>query len=145
VRRFLHRIIRFFFVLLAAGALWIGWYAGSHGFSRKWRELVTKEFHKRGVEIYMHRLTLDPLRGLVAREVFISNPRTPRKRLAVIDRIALDINYSNLFSRRTVSRRGGFARGGPDAATRSRRPGKRKRGDFEAERAAAFPAARNLS
>lgn len=96
MRRFFQSLLRLVFVLWFGAAIWTGWYASSHGFSRKWRELVTKELHKRGLEVRMRRMTLDPLRGLVARDVVLSDPRQPQKHFATIDRVVLDINYANL-------------------------------------------------
>ncbi|MEA3188214.1 MAG: hypothetical protein QOD99_2044, partial [Chthoniobacter sp.] len=96
MRRFLHSSIRVIFLLTIGALIWTGWYASTHGFSRKWRERVTKELRKLGAQVYVHRLTLDPLRGLVAREVVISDPRNPQTHFATINRVVLDINYSNL-------------------------------------------------
>ena len=45
---------------------WAGWYLANRGFSREWRTTVANELRKRGVEASVRRLTLDPLRGLVA-------------------------------------------------------------------------------
>ncbi len=96
MRRLLHRLIQCIYALVFATVLWLGFYASSHGFSRKWRTLVTQEFRKRGVDVSMQRLTLDPLHGLVAREVRIIDPRRPGRAVAVINRVVLDLNYSNL-------------------------------------------------
>src|SRR5580658_10213096 len=49
----------------------LGRYAYSRGFTRKWREYVTREFRKRGFEISLQRLTLDPFHGLVAKDVLV--------------------------------------------------------------------------
>ena len=76
--------------------LWGGWYAYNRGFTKKWRLFVESEFHKRGVELYFSRLTLDPFQGLVARDVKIFDAKDHTKVLAVINRIVLDINYGNL-------------------------------------------------
>ena len=46
-----------------------GWYLAKKGFSRNWRNKVAEELHKRGVEASVRRLTLDPFRGLIARDV----------------------------------------------------------------------------
>src|SRR6266566_1594625 len=48
-----------------------GWYLARKGFGRQWRSLVVEELHKRGVEASVGRLTLDPFRGLVAKNVRI--------------------------------------------------------------------------
>ena len=44
-----------------------GYYLARRGFGREWRSRVVEELHKRGVEAQIGRLTLDPFRGLVAR------------------------------------------------------------------------------
>lgn len=102
MRRFLFRSFQLLLVLLLAFAGWSGWYASSHGFTRRWRGLVSRELRQRGVDVYVHRLTLDPFHGLVAREVRVMDSAHPDKVFAVIDRATLDINYGNLW-------RGGLA------------------------------------
>jgi len=80
-------------VAVTAGALW---YAYEKGFTSKWRNYVTEEFRKRGVEVTLRHLTLDPLRGLVAKEVQIFDAKDRRRTLAVINEMALQVNFSNL-------------------------------------------------
>ena len=84
----------FALVLVALGAAL--WYASQRGFTSKWRGYVREEFRKRGVEVTLQRLTLDPARGLVAREVRVFDARDRRRTLAVIDEMALQVNYANL-------------------------------------------------
>ena len=87
--------------LLILGALaWGGYYVCNHGFSRHWRVRVSQEFRRRGLDLYVHRLTLDPIQGFVAREVQIFDATDPDKVLATIDRVALDINLTNLLHSR---------------------------------------------
>ncbi|MGZ5569459.1 MAG: hypothetical protein ACXWKG_20790, partial [Limisphaerales bacterium] len=52
--------------------------------------------HKRGVEAYIGRLTLDPFRGLVARNVRIFDYKNRENTLALISEVSLDINYAAL-------------------------------------------------
>ena len=52
---------------LVLGFLWGGWYLARKGFGRQWRNRLVEELHKRGVEVSLRRLTLDPFRGLIAR------------------------------------------------------------------------------
>lgn len=82
---------------LLAGLAWGGWYVYTKGFGRGWREFITQEFRKRGVEVSIGRLTLDPFKGLVARDVSIVDENGLS--LAVINRLILDINYPNLVRR----------------------------------------------
>jgi hypothetical protein len=90
---------RLFLVLLTlvfSGLLGAGWYAYERGFTRKWRGFVSGEFRKRGLEVSLQRLALDPFRGFVAREVKIYDSKERRRTLAVIDDIRLVVNYANL-------------------------------------------------
>lgn len=87
-------------MLLAAGVMWTGWYAYDHGFSRKWRNLVRKEFAKRGIDLSVRRITLDPLRGIVAHDLRVKDAIRSGKTVAVVDQAVLDINYGNLIHRR---------------------------------------------
>ena len=66
----LRPLLRLTTVLFVAG-LPGGWYLAKKGFSRNWRNKVVEELHKRGVEASVRRLTLDPFRGLIARDVRI--------------------------------------------------------------------------
>ena len=57
---------------------------------------VVEELHKRGVEAQIGRLTLDPFRGLVAKNVRIFDYRNRENTLARISEVSLDINYAAL-------------------------------------------------
>jgi hypothetical protein len=96
MRRFLYRAMQVLLVLVLGFILWAGWYASQRGFGRKWRQFVTAEFRKRGVELTMRRLTLDPLQGIVAREVRVMDPNDRSRLLAFVDRVVLEVNYGNL-------------------------------------------------
>jgi hypothetical protein len=74
-----------------------GWYLAKKGFSRNWRNKVAEELHKRGVEASVRRLTLDPFRGLIARDVRVYDYKKRERTLAVVSEISLDINYAALF------------------------------------------------
>ena len=76
-----------------------GWYLARKGFGRKWRGLVVEELHKHGVEASVRRLTLDPLRGLVAQDVRIYDYKNRENTIAEISRISLDVNYAALLQR----------------------------------------------
>ena len=84
-------------ILVVVGLAAGGWYLAKKGFSRNWREKVVEELHKRGVEASVRRLTLDPFRGLIARDVRIYDYKKREKTLAVVSEISLDINYAALF------------------------------------------------
>ena len=91
-RRVLHLAI-VAFVLICG---WTGWYLAKRGFGKEWRDRVSQELHKRGVEASIQRLTLDPVRGLIAQNVRIYDFKNRENTLAVISEVALDINYGAL-------------------------------------------------
>ncbi len=92
----MRRVFLIFLALLLTTVLGAGWYAYDKGFTNKWRELVTRELRKRGVEVSLRRLTLEPLRGLVAKEVRIYETEERRRTVAYIDEVVLQVNYANL-------------------------------------------------
>ena len=73
-----------------------GYYLARRGFGREWRSRVVEELHKHGVEAQIGRLTLDPFRGLVAKNVRIFDYRNRENTLALISEVSLDINYAAL-------------------------------------------------
>src|SRR5258708_39691272 len=73
-----------------------GWYLAKRGFGREWRYRVVEELHKRGVEAQIGRLTLDPFRGLVAKNVRVFDYRNRENTLVRISEVSLDINYAAL-------------------------------------------------
>jgi hypothetical protein len=83
-------------VLILGLLTWGGYYVCNRGFSRHWRVRVSQEFRRRGLDLYVHRITLDPIQGFVARDVQIFDATDPSKVLATIDRVDLDINLTNL-------------------------------------------------
>jgi AsmA-like C-terminal region len=95
--RFARILLRLTTILILGGLAAGGWYLAKKGFSRNWREKVVEELHKRGVEASVRRLTLDPFRGLIARDVRIYDYKKREKTLAVVSEISLDINYAALF------------------------------------------------
>jgi hypothetical protein len=96
--RKLRRITRWLFlVLVCAGLIWLGWYGYTKGLGRHWRSLLEKEFARYGLYIDIGKITLDPFRGLIARDVQIFNNQQEEDLLAEINQVSLDINYANLF------------------------------------------------
>ena len=96
VRRLGASVLRFVVVIFLSASLGGGWYLAKKGFGRHWRNQITQELRKHGVEARIRRLTLDPFRGLVARDVRIYDYKKRENTLAVISEIALDINYAAL-------------------------------------------------
>ncbi|MEQ1860975.1 MAG: AsmA-like C-terminal region-containing protein [Chthoniobacteraceae bacterium] len=94
---------RFFlalFLLAGAALLGSGWYVYHRGFTRKWRVAVSEEFRKRGVELTLRKLTLNPFRGIIAKEVKVYDARDRKRVLAAVDEMRLVINWANLINRR---------------------------------------------
>jgi hypothetical protein len=81
-----------FIVLLS----WVAYYYYHQGFGTHWRAMLAKEFHVFGLEIRVRRLTLDPFRGLVAKDLEIYDNDRRQTILAQISDVSLDINYANL-------------------------------------------------
>ena len=73
-----------------------GYYMAKRGFGRQWRYRVVEELRKHGVEATIGRLTLDPFRGLVAKNVRIFDYKNRENILALISEVSLDINYAAL-------------------------------------------------
>jgi hypothetical protein len=94
-----HRILRLTIVGIILLLAWSGWYLAKRGFGKEWRDRVVEELHKRGVEASVRRLTLDPVRGLIAQDVRIYDFKNRENTLAVISEVALDINYAALLHR----------------------------------------------
>jgi hypothetical protein len=76
---------------------WAAYYYYHTGFGRHWRAMLAKEFHAFGLEIRVSRLTLDPFRGLVAKNLEIWDSGRRQWIVAQISDLSLDINYANLF------------------------------------------------
>src|SRR2546427_1972670 len=90
-------IVRLAVVLVIAAAIGSGWYLARKGFGKQWRSRIVEELHRRGVEASIGHLTLNPFRGLVARNVRIFSYQDRTNTLAFISEIVLDINYAAFF------------------------------------------------
>src|SRR5262245_40690008 len=97
----MRRVIYALFAIAAAGFLAAGWYAYNKGFTKKWRGFVAAEFRKRGVDLSLRKLTLHPLRGIIAKEVKVYDTNEKRRTMAVIDEMRLVINWANLLRKKT--------------------------------------------
>jgi hypothetical protein len=97
MRRFIYAL----FAVMVAGLLVASWYAYNKGFTRKWRGFVATEFRKRGVDLTIRKLTLHPLRGIIANEVKVFDTNDKRRTMAVIDEMRLVINWANLIQKKT--------------------------------------------
>jgi hypothetical protein len=95
------RGLKILLFLAVAAAIWGGWYAAKRGLTRSWRERVFAEFRSRGIEVTFKKLTVDPLRGFVARDVAIYDANDRLRVLAEIDRLTLTLDWNRLVRRRT--------------------------------------------
>lgn len=97
LRRLLVRSFWLGLVLAFASVVWGLWYVNERGFTSRWRRKVAEELERRGVYAEIGRLTLNPLRGVVAKEVKIRGKRSQRSPvLATVSELVLDIDYSKL-------------------------------------------------
>ena len=97
----LRRVLRVLLFLVLATLVWACWYAAKRGLTRSWRERVFAEFRSRGIEVTFKKLTVDPLRGFVARDVAIYDANDRQRLLAEIDRLTLNLDWNRLVRRRT--------------------------------------------
>src|SRR5213594_3651011 len=95
-----HRIVVTFMRLVILGVILGvgggGYYLAKRGFGRQWRDRVVEELRKHGVEANIGRLTLDPFRCLIAKNVRIFDYKNHENILALISEVSLDINYAAL-------------------------------------------------
>ena len=83
-------------VLILASAVWGSVYTYRKGFTKKWRRYVNEAFEKRGIGAEIGKLTFDPLKGLVARDVEFYRSPEKKRLLATIDRLTLDVDLAKL-------------------------------------------------
>ena len=94
--RLLRRNARSLLIFLLAVGTWAAVYAYDKGFSQKWRSLIMEEFEKRGIEAQIGKLTIDPIDGLVARNVKIFATEKRQSVVASINNVTLDIDLAKL-------------------------------------------------
>ncbi len=96
----IRRVISIILILLLLGsAAWGAVYVRKRGFTKTWRNLVTEEFAKRGFYVRMDKLTLDPFRGLTARDVVFYQEPDHKVELARISAATLDLDLSQVFDK----------------------------------------------
>src|SRR5260370_9977762 len=84
-------------LLLTLVISWAAYYFYHIGFGGHWRALLTKEFHSFGLGIRVRRLTLDPFRGLVAKNLEIYDLDRPHEGPSPISHLSPGIQYPNFF------------------------------------------------
>src|SRR4029453_14962399 len=95
-RRIAVSLVRLVILAMILGIGGGSYYLAKRGFGRQWRYRVVEELRKHGVEASIGRLTLDPFRGLVAKNVRIFDYKNRENTLALISEVSLDINYAAL-------------------------------------------------
>ena len=95
-RRIAVIVVRLLILAVIVGIAGGSYYLAKRGFGRQWRYRVVEELRKHGVEASIGRLTLDPFRGLVAKNVRIFDYKNRENTLALISEVSLDINYAAL-------------------------------------------------
>lgn len=71
------------------------WYLYNKGLTRPWREWVVSELRERGVEATFGKLTVQPFRGLVAKNVKLYESATRKRLVAQVDEMVIEANYAH--------------------------------------------------
>ena len=71
------------------------WYLYKKGFTKPWRETIVDEVRKHGVEMSFGKLTVEPFRGLVAKDVKIFDSPNRKRVIAKVDEIVIEANYAS--------------------------------------------------
>lgn len=96
--RLTSKILIALFILVAMVGGWAAYYAQDKGFTHRWRNFIQAEFEKRGMHATIRRLTLDPLHGLIAKDVLVYEDPDHTILLLSVSKIALDIDLARIFS-----------------------------------------------
>jgi hypothetical protein len=91
VRRFLQIVC--VLLLISTGATM--WYLYRKGFTKPWREWLVDELRRRGVEVTFSKLTLEPFRGLVAKDVKVFQNSARKRVIAKVDEVVVEANYAH--------------------------------------------------
>ena len=91
--RFLKRL---FWLAVLCGIAWGVLFVSSATFGAQWRSFVTDQMADRGVFVQFARLTVDPFRGLVARDVQVFNDDNRTQLVAALDRVNIDFDLGRL-------------------------------------------------
>lgn len=97
--RFLRRFLLISLLLFLGVAAWAAYYGYRRGFSESWRELIEAEFARRGYDIEIERVSLDPFHGLSARNVRFFPDAERRKEIAKVNEVLLDLDLSRILKK----------------------------------------------
>lgn len=91
----MRRFLQIMLVLLLLSGGGFAWYLNQRGFSQSWREWIVRELRDRGAEVSFSKLTVEPFRGLVARDVRLYATPERKKVLAHVDEMLIEANYAH--------------------------------------------------
>ena len=91
MRRFLQIFLLLLLLTLGGGS----WYLYRKGLTKPWREWIVDEVRKHGVEMSFGKLTVEPFRGLVAKDVKIYDSPKRKRVIAKVDEIVIEANYAS--------------------------------------------------
>jgi len=91
VRRFLQIFLLLLLLTVGGGS----WYLYKKGLTKPWRESIVDEVRKHGVEMSFGKLTVEPFRGLVAKDVKIFDSPKRKRVIAKVDEIVIEANYAS--------------------------------------------------
>jgi hypothetical protein len=86
-------------ILFLTGVVVLARYWYNVGFDQKYRKLLADELARYGLGAEIGRMTLDPVQGLIARDVELFDLEEPELRLAGVNRITLDIDLARLVNK----------------------------------------------
>lgn len=86
-------------VLLLTGVVVLARYWYNVGFDQKYRNLLADELARHGLGAEIGRMTIDPVAGLIARDVELFDLKDPKIKFAGINRIALDVDLARLVNK----------------------------------------------
>lgn len=91
MRRFLQIFLLLLLLTVGGGS----WYLYKKGLTKPWRESIVDEVRKHGVEMSFGKLTVEPFRGLVAKDVKIFDSPKRKRVIAKVDEIVIEANYAS--------------------------------------------------
>ena len=91
---------RLLFLSLASGVLAGGGYLTTDAFSARWRGFIVDQLAERGIHMDLGRVSLNPVGGLVARDVKWYNDEDRKHLVASVDRVNLDFDYGQLLNKK---------------------------------------------
>lgn len=90
---FLTRLIK---LAVLAGIVVAALYFSSEAFARRWRDFLIGQLSERGMHLDFRKLTIDPFRGIVARDIRLFNDEQHNHLIAAVDRINIGFDIGKL-------------------------------------------------